>query len=96
MMRTLDRIVAKMPVISRFYGIVVFMNYRDHDPPHIHARCEGAEVVVHIASGEVIGEFPHRPLRLLFEWVDLHRGELEVNWYRAREHRHLLPVEPLS
>ena len=85
-----------MPVISRFYGIVVFMNYRDHDPPHIHARCEGAEVVVHIASGDVIGEFPHRPLRLLLEWVDLHRVELEVNWRRAREHRHLLPVEPLS
>ena len=96
MMRTLYPIVDKMPVISRFYGVVVFMHYRDHDPPHIHVRCEGAEVVVHIASGEVIGEFPYRPLRLLLEWVDLHRGELEVNWNRAREHRHLFLVEPLS
>ena len=26
-----------MPVISRFYGIVVFMHYHDHDPPHVHA-----------------------------------------------------------
>ena len=84
-----------MPVISRFYGVVVFMNYRDHDPPHIHARCEGAEVVVHIASGKIIGEFPRRPLRYLLDWVDLHRTELEVNWNRARVHKHLLPVEPL-
>ena len=85
-----------MPVISRFYGIVVFMNYRDHDPPHIHARYQGSEVVVAIASGEVTGHFSNRALRLLREWVDLHRVELEVNWNRARGHKHLLPVEPLS
>ena len=85
-----------MPVISRFYGVVVFMHYHDHDPPHIHARCQGAEVVVDIASGDVNGDLSRRPLRLLLEWVDLHRVELEVNWNRAREHRHLLPVEPLS
>jgi len=58
--------------------------------------CQEAELVVDIASGEVTGDFPHRPLRLLLEWVDLHRVELEVNWTRAREHRHLLPVEPLT
>ncbi|MDH3206524.1 MAG: DUF4160 domain-containing protein [Gemmatimonadota bacterium] len=84
-----------MPVISRFYGIVVFMNYRDHDPPHLHARHQGAEVVLELRSGTVIGDFPPRALRLLLEWADLHAEELEVNWNRAREHRHLLPVEPL-
>ena len=84
-----------MPVISRLYGIVVFMNYRDHDPPHIHARCGGDEVAVEIVSCEVTGEFPRRALRILLEWVDLHREELEMNWHRAREHRHLLQVEPL-
>ena len=39
-----------MPVISRFYGIVVFMNYNDHDPAHIHARCQGDEVLVEIVD----------------------------------------------
>ena len=84
-----------MPVISRFYGLVVFMNYNDHDPPHIHARYQDAEAIVAIATGRVTGELPPRALRLLLEWVDLHREELEVNWRRAREHKHLLPVEPL-
>jgi len=23
-----------MPIISRFFGILVTMNYREHDPPH--------------------------------------------------------------
>jgi len=26
-----------MPVLSRFYGIVIFMNFRDHEPPHFYA-----------------------------------------------------------
>lgn len=84
-----------MPVISRFYGIVVFMNYHDHDPPHLHARHQGSEVLIEIRSGNVVGDFPARALRLLLEWTDLHAEELEINWNRAREHKHLLPVEPL-
>lgn len=27
-----------MPSVSRFYGILIFMNYNDHQPPHFHAR----------------------------------------------------------
>lgn len=27
-----------MPEISRFYGIVITINYDDHLPPHFHAR----------------------------------------------------------
>lgn len=26
-----------MPVISRFYGIVITMNFREHEPAHFHA-----------------------------------------------------------
>lgn len=26
-----------MPVISRFFGIVIFMFWREHAPPHFHA-----------------------------------------------------------
>ena len=32
-----------MPTISRFYGIVIFMNYNDHNPPHFHARYQEQE-----------------------------------------------------
>lgn len=27
-----------MPEVSRFFGIVIFMNYNDHLPPHFHAK----------------------------------------------------------
>lgn len=26
-----------MPELSRFFGIVIYMNWRDHNPPHFHA-----------------------------------------------------------
>ena len=71
-----------MPVLSRFYGIVVFMNYRDHDPPHVHARYGDHEVIIEIESGLVVGQFPRRALRLLTEWTELHEAELAANWKR--------------
>lgn len=32
-----------MPRISIFFGIVIYMYYDDHDPPHFHALYEGME-----------------------------------------------------
>ncbi len=25
-----------MSEISRFYGLIILMNYKDHNPPHFH------------------------------------------------------------
>ena len=44
-----------MPTVSRFFGIVVFLNYRDHPPPHFHAAYGGDEVTVEIYGGAVTG-----------------------------------------
>jgi hypothetical protein len=27
-----------MPEISRFLGVVILMHFREHNPPHFHAR----------------------------------------------------------
>jgi Domain of unknown function (DUF4160) len=27
-----------MPEISRFYGIIIYMYFKDHAPPHFHAK----------------------------------------------------------
>ena len=85
-----------MPVISRFFGIVVFMNYNDHNPPHFHARYQDQEVIVEIQSGVVTGTMSRRALQLLFEWMEQHQEELLRNWSRARERKPLLPIPPLA
>ncbi len=84
-----------MPEISRFYGIVVYINYRDLDPPHFHARYQDQEVLIEMDTNLVTGTFSKRALRLLFEWAEIHRGELERNWGLAKDRRPLEAIPPL-
>jgi hypothetical protein len=35
-----------MPLISSFYGILVYIYYRDHNPPHIHAKYNEFEAII--------------------------------------------------
>ena len=37
-----------MPEVSRFYGIVIRMFFREHGPPHFHADYSGRQAVVGI------------------------------------------------
>ena len=60
-----------MPVISRFLGIVVMMYWNDHNPPHLHAKYSGYEVMVSLDGKIIDGSFPKRALKLLKEWVKL-------------------------
>jgi uncharacterized protein DUF4160 len=85
-----------VPKISVFYGIVIEMYYGDHAPPHFHARDGGDAAKIEIASGEVIaGALPGRALRLLREWIELHRGEGDANWHRAVRHERPQAIDPL-
>jgi hypothetical protein len=84
-----------MPELSRFYGLVIYMNYREHDPAHFHARYQGFEVSIELESGRVTGEMPRRALQLIFEWMDLHRAELFDNWNRVKSLEPLAKIEPL-
>jgi hypothetical protein len=84
-----------MPTISRFYGIVVFINYNDHQPPHFHARYQDQEVTIEIQTGIVFGRMSRRALNMLFLWLEIHQDELLDNWERARNRDLLQPIPPL-
>jgi len=43
-----------MPCICNFYGIAIYMYYRDHAPPHFHAFYGSDEAVFDIATSGVI------------------------------------------
>ena len=85
-----------MTEISRFFGIVIAMYHRDHEPPHFHARYPGKKGTVRIQDGHVEGDFPPRVRALLLEWWDLHREELATNWRLAKERGKLNSVPPLE
>ena len=47
-----------MPEISRFLGIVIYMYWSEHNPPHFHAFYGDFEVTITIDGGVVNGGFP--------------------------------------
>ncbi len=85
-----------MPVISRFLGIVIAMFWDDHVPAHFHAKYGEFEIIVHIHTGVVEGQFPKRALRHVIEWYELHKDELLDNWERCRRKEAPNPIEPLE
>lgn len=79
-----------MPTISMFFGIVIRMYHRDHGRPHFHAIYQGQDAVFDIASGEIVeGELPRAATRLVKEWLEHHRDDLNANWVRARARQRL-------
>lgn len=85
-----------MPEICRFLGIVIYMLYDDHPPPHFHAEYGEYKIGVEINTGVVEGRFPRRALKALMEWYELHRDELLANWGLAEQHRPLRKIPPLE
>ena len=85
-----------MPRISAFYGIVITMYWRDHEPAHFHASYAGHVAGIEIEGFELIeGWLPPRAVRFVREWAAVHREELQANWERARAHEPLAPIYPL-
>jgi len=85
-----------MPVVSRFFGIVVYMFWRDHSPPHFHAKYQDAEVTVDIETGKVTGQMSNRALRMLEEWRKLYKDDLLEDWRLAQERKPLKTIKPLD
>ncbi len=85
-----------MPTVSEFYGIFIYIRYLDHNPPHFHARYGDQEAVVDIESGSVKGTIPDRALRLILEWLDLHREDVLKAWCLASSGQQPECIEPLK
>ena len=85
-----------MPELSRFLGIIVFMNFNEHNPPHFHARYEDYEIIVEILSGIVEGKFPKRALNLVLEWYEIHKSELLEDWNSIRSTGEFKKIDPLE
>lgn len=83
-----------MPRLCFLNGIIIWINTRDHLPPHFHARHSGDEVRVEIEHLTVMtGRLTPAKQRLLLEWAAVHKEELVRNWILAREG---LPHEPID
>jgi hypothetical protein len=74
-----------MPTISFFFGIVIQMYWREHNPPHLHAFYQGREALFEIMTGKIIGgSLPSKAQRIVADWIETHREILMENWERGR------------
>ncbi|MCK4966869.1 DUF4160 domain-containing protein [bacterium] len=85
-----------MPIISRFFGIIVAMYWREHVPAHFHAKYGDKEVIVEIETGKVTGAMTKRALSMVQEWRKLHKEELLNDWQLAEQNKPLEKIEPLE
>jgi len=82
-----------------FYGIIVYMYFMDnkqHNAPHIHAKYQEYEVIVSIPNGEVLeGGIPSAKMKLLQAWIELHKDELVADWELAVAGQQPYKIDPL-
>lgn len=86
-----------MPCISEFYGILIYIYWNDHQPPHFHAKYGEFEILVNINTLEIIeGRFPNRARGLVLEWASEHRPELMEDWNLCKAKQHPNKIAPLA
>lgn len=89
-----------MPVISMFYGIVIYLYFFDderHKTPHIHAKYQGQDASFSILDCALLaGKLPVSKMRLVQAWIEIHREELLANWDLAVSGATPFRVEPLK
>ncbi len=89
-----------MPRISEFYGIFVYMYFRDtrqHHTPHVHVRYGEYKASFSIGTGELLaGRLGPRQARRVQEWIAARRAALDANWQRALRGEALEWIDPLE
>ena len=88
-----------MPELSRFYGIVISMLFKDikqHNKPHVHVTY--GEFVASIGiDGELLsGSLPSKQFKLVQAWLVLHEEELYTAWNKAVQGQQFDKLPPLT
>ena len=84
-----------MPVIARFYGIVIKMYFSqsEHGVPHFHAVYGEFNGVFNIETLELMeGDLPARAQHLVKDWASQYRQELLKMW-QTNEYKRLPGLE---
>ena len=72
------------------------MFFKDHNLPHFHVVYVDYKAVINIDDEIVEGFMPKRALKLVFEWMELHKSELIISWNLAKGGDLPNKIEPLK
>ena len=79
------------------YGIIIYIYFEDHNPPHFHAKYNEFEALISIDNfGIVRGNLLGKALALIVEWAILHQQELIKDWDLSKQNKIPNKIEPLK
>lgn len=84
-----------MPVISRFYGIVLkmYLRQKEHNPPHLHAIYGDYVGLFSLEEGEMYeGDIPVKEQKLIKNFI-LHYKEQLYDMWKTQNFYLLPPIE---
>ncbi len=86
-----------MPIISTFFGIVIRMFYKEHEPAHFHAEYQGQQGKFDLHGEVIVGNIRSKTaLRLIKDWTSAHHDELLANWENMKAGRPMERIAPLD
>ena len=88
-----------MPELSRFFGIVIKMIYRDegqHHKPNVHVYYGEYEASIAIDGDMLAGSLPAKQYKLVSAWLVMHEDELYRAWNCAVAGKPFDRIPPLS
>ena len=69
-----------MPRLASFDGVDIYMYFKDHAPPHVHAFHGDDEALVVIRDGSVYAGSLGNKLGLVQDYVSVNVEELLARW----------------
>jgi len=88
-----------MPLISSFYGILVYMYKEEnakHKTPHIHAAFGEDELVVDFEGNILAGKMPSKKEKIIQAWLAIHEDELKASWKALTENGEVIKIKGLE
>jgi hypothetical protein len=86
-----------VPIIAVFFGIIIRMFYKEHEPAHFHAEHQGQQGKFDFSGKMIVGNIQSRTaLQLIRQWAQLHGAELDANWSKMKAGEPLDKIPPLE
>lgn len=84
-----------MPELSRFFGILITMYFKEHMPPHFHAWYSGHKAEFDFDGNIIAGEMPPKQSKMIAAWAVMYADELALAWEDCRTGNNPQKIRPL-
>jgi hypothetical protein len=86
-----------MPVIAIFFGIVIRMYFKEHEPRDFHAEHQFLQGKFDFDGNQTVGNITSKnALALIRQWARINRTALDANWANIKAGKPLNRIPPLE